>query len=223
MAAETKVDPRGRRLRPTDEEIDAWAAREHARRGAWLAGPSDEEKRQWVRRFRWRAALGLEETTLHPAQAEVDQWAAREHQRRQAWLDGPSATEKQRWMAQQRRSSTPGEPSEASADADAEAWAARERQRRQQWLAGPTEEEKEQWAEHQMRDWLDELTRLTPLLDADLAQNAERVLREAELVAKGALYSLSRAPLSLWSYLVRAGEAFDADLSEPPRRRRVRY
>ena len=37
---------------PTDPEVDAWAEREKNRREAWLAGPSDAEKREWSRRQR---------------------------------------------------------------------------------------------------------------------------------------------------------------------------
>jgi len=36
---------------PTEqEEVDAWAEREKKRRAAWLAGPSEAEKREWSRR-----------------------------------------------------------------------------------------------------------------------------------------------------------------------------
>ena len=37
-------------LTPTDEEIDDWAAKEHARRQAWVNGPTEEEKRHWMQR-----------------------------------------------------------------------------------------------------------------------------------------------------------------------------
>jgi hypothetical protein len=41
-------------VEPTDEEIEAWAARERERRRAWLEGPSDAERADWVRRERAR-------------------------------------------------------------------------------------------------------------------------------------------------------------------------
>jgi hypothetical protein len=96
MNSEAHVDPRGRRLRPAQEEIDAWAVREHQRRAAWLAGPSPEEKLAWARRYRWRSALGLEESRLGPAPEDIDLWAAQEHGRRAAWAAGPSQLEKER-------------------------------------------------------------------------------------------------------------------------------
>ena len=34
---------------PTQAEIDEWAAREKARREAWLAGPTDEERRAYAK------------------------------------------------------------------------------------------------------------------------------------------------------------------------------
>ena len=39
---------------PTEQEINAWAAREQKRREAWLAGPTDAERRDWARRERQR-------------------------------------------------------------------------------------------------------------------------------------------------------------------------
>ena len=39
---------------PTQAEIDAWAAKEKARREAWLAGPDDEEREAYARRVRQR-------------------------------------------------------------------------------------------------------------------------------------------------------------------------
>ena len=35
---------------PTDQEVEEWAEREKKRREAWLAGPSESEKREWRRR-----------------------------------------------------------------------------------------------------------------------------------------------------------------------------
>jgi hypothetical protein len=39
---------------PTQAEIDEWAAREKARRQAWLAGPTDEERREYASRIKHR-------------------------------------------------------------------------------------------------------------------------------------------------------------------------
>ena len=39
---------------PTQAEIDDWAAREKARREAWLAGPTDEERDAYARRLKQR-------------------------------------------------------------------------------------------------------------------------------------------------------------------------
>ena len=39
---------------PTQAEIDDWAAREKARRQAWLAGPTDEERREYASRLKHR-------------------------------------------------------------------------------------------------------------------------------------------------------------------------
>jgi len=41
-------------LEPTDAEIDEWAARERARREAWLSGPSETERAEFARRERRR-------------------------------------------------------------------------------------------------------------------------------------------------------------------------
>jgi len=37
---------------PTDQEAEEWAEHEKRRREAWLAGPSEAEKREWSRRQR---------------------------------------------------------------------------------------------------------------------------------------------------------------------------
>ena len=41
-------------LEPTQAEIDAWVARERARRQAWLNGPTDEERDAYANRLRHR-------------------------------------------------------------------------------------------------------------------------------------------------------------------------
>ncbi len=228
MKPDMHVDPRGRRLRPTQEEIDTWAAREHQRRTAWLAGPSEEEKLAWAKRPRWRSALGLEADRA-PTREDIDLWAAREQKRRAAWAAGPSEAETAEWA--RAHAARAGDDPPSPAETDAEGWAARERQRRQAWLRGPTEDEKHAWAERQTRGLLEELAHLPFLDDAlrlggfegDVLAAANDALRDAELVGKGALYVLSRAPLGLWSYLVRAGRAFERESGGPSPRRRVRY
>jgi hypothetical protein len=44
---------------PSEEEVEAWVARERERRRAWLEGPSDAEQAAWVRRERMRRLAGL--------------------------------------------------------------------------------------------------------------------------------------------------------------------
>jgi hypothetical protein len=41
-------------LEPTQAEIDAWVARERARRQAWLDGPTEEERSAYANRLRHR-------------------------------------------------------------------------------------------------------------------------------------------------------------------------
>jgi hypothetical protein len=41
-------------LEPTQAEIDAWVARERARRQAWLDGPTEEERAAYANRLRHR-------------------------------------------------------------------------------------------------------------------------------------------------------------------------
>jgi hypothetical protein len=41
-------------LEPSPEEIEAWAERERARRQAWLAGPSEEERAEYATHLRQR-------------------------------------------------------------------------------------------------------------------------------------------------------------------------
>jgi hypothetical protein len=215
-------DPRFQTLEPGPEEIAAWAEREHRRREAWLAGPGEEEQQEWARRYRRRASFGLEESRLGPTKEDVDRWAEREHVRRQAWLAGPTEEEKRRWARDfaSRASRGPlGEPLPPSAE-EVKEWAAREKQRRQGWAAGPTEEEKEGWARREAQgvwaDWSFDFP-------GGLSDAAQRFLREVELAGKGSLYALSRAPMMLWSYFVRAGRAFEQEFYQQPPRGRVRY
>jgi hypothetical protein len=41
-------------LEPTQAEIDAWVAKEKARRAAWLAGPTDDERKAYAQRIKQR-------------------------------------------------------------------------------------------------------------------------------------------------------------------------
>jgi hypothetical protein len=59
LAAEHESETELAGLDPTDEEIDAWAARERERRRAWLAGPTEDERASWVRRERVRRLTEL--------------------------------------------------------------------------------------------------------------------------------------------------------------------
>jgi len=223
MDSEPDVDPRRSSLRPTQEEIDAWAEREHARRIAWLAGPSDDETREWARRYRWRAALGLEESRLGPAPEEITAWAEREHRRREAWRVGPTDVEKRRWAGEQRARAAPtDDPAPPPSPDEVDAWAAHEKERRERWCTGPSEDEKLRWAARQSGGVFDDVARLSAWFDLEFP-DAQEVLRDVELAGKGALYSLSRLPRAFWAYLIRAGNVFEDELHRPTRRGRVPY
>jgi hypothetical protein len=164
---------------------------------------------------------------LGPTPEEIDAWSSREHKRREAWLEGPTEEEKQDWARRYRRRTLTG-VSESSLPPTAEdvaAWAAREGQRRREWLAGPSEEERRRWARRQAGGLLSEWSEWMrpPSGESEMFDAAHRLLREAELAGKGSLYALSRAPMALWSYFVRAGEKFEEELSTQPRRRRVPF
>jgi hypothetical protein len=227
MDSESPADPRDEPLEPVPEEIDAWAGREHKRREAWLTGPTDAEKQEWTRRYRYRALVGLAESRLPPSRDDVLLWASRERKRREAWLEGPTEDEKQDWARRYRLRTLTGvsESSLPPTAEDIEAWAAREGQRRREWLAGPSEEERRRWARRQagglLTEWSDWMR--SPSGESEIFDAAHRFLREAELAGKGSLYALSRAPMALWAYFVRAGEKLEEDLSAQPRRRRVPF
>jgi hypothetical protein len=53
-AVDTAADDEDLAPEPTDAEIDAWAERERARRQAWLAGPSEDERAAYANRVRQR-------------------------------------------------------------------------------------------------------------------------------------------------------------------------
>lgn len=78
-----------------DPDIEEWAAREHKRRQAWLAGPTEAEKRGWARQYRARYRIRSWADPLEPdlTDEDVEQWAEREHKRRQAWAAGPTEAE----------------------------------------------------------------------------------------------------------------------------------
>jgi ferric-dicitrate binding protein FerR (iron transport regulator) len=62
----------------TDQEAEEWAEREKKRREAWLAGPSEAEKREWSRRQQQRSEL----RELYGASDQPDSELERELQRR---------------------------------------------------------------------------------------------------------------------------------------------
>jgi hypothetical protein len=159
-------------LGPSPEDIAQWADREHKRREAWLAGPTDQEKRDWARRYGRRMFAGSPESDLSPTATEVEEWADRERRRRQAWLAGPTEDEKERWIERQ--------------------------------TGGP-------W------DLAD------AMMESELVDSARRLARDVDLATKGSVDALLRAPLAIWSYLVRSGRSFEDDLYQPPPRRRVRF
>ncbi len=222
MDEEPTVDPRRRRLPPTQEEREAWAAAEHARRQAWLRGPTEFEKHDWFRRARRNAAVGHGEPYVAPTSEEIDAWSERERRRRQAWLDGPSEKEQHDWARRRSRwaEAAAEDPSSMPPDEDTEAWAQREHQRRQAWLKGPTEEEKSEWAQHQTEGVAGRLLRGGFEAEEDLVAS---LLHEAEFAGKSSFRALSRASAALWSYVVRAGESSERQSSAPPPRRRVPY
>jgi hypothetical protein len=224
MSSEPFRDPRTESLRPTQDEVEAWASREHKRRAAWLAGPTEIEQQDWARRERQRAELSLADSRLGPTSEEIADWARREGNRRQAWLAGPTDAEKRAWAQRHRRRMFLNDPESDVFPSDDEinTWAENEHRRRQAWIEGPTEEEKHYWIRHETGDaWKDVVGAVG--LDQDLAGSASRLLREADLATKGAAGALLRAPLELWSYLVRSGQTFEDDFYQPPPRRRVRF
>jgi len=53
-AADDAADEASPALEPSEAEIDAWAAREKARRAAWVAGPNADERQAYARHVRQR-------------------------------------------------------------------------------------------------------------------------------------------------------------------------
>ena len=169
------------------EEIDAWAAREHKRRAAWLAGPSEEEKQDWARRYRWRATLGLDESRLGPTPEDVELWAEREHKRRAAWLAGPTDAEK-RTLGESRSGASTRAPVRAPPSDEAESRRGRRARSSGARSGSPVHRrtKSSDWAERQSGGFLDDLLSLPSNAGvADLPEAAQRFLREAELAGKG--------------------------------------
>jgi hypothetical protein len=222
MDPEEFRDPRDASPEAAAAEADAWAGRERRRRAAWLAGPDEEEKLAWARRYRRRAALGLEESRLGPSREETAAWAERERRRRVEWSEGPSEGERREWAARQRIRSFAGlgESRLPASSEEIDAWARAESAKRKAWLSGPGDEEKREWS---LRSgWASAWTDASGD-EPSYADLAARFLREAELAGKGSLWTLASAPAAIWSHFVRAGRRFERDMSGPPRRGRVPY
>ena len=193
-------DPRYEPLQPTPEEIEAWASRERKRREAWLAGPTEDEQDEWVRRYRRRAALGFAESRLGPSRDDVAQWAEREHKRRQAWLAGPTEQEKREWARRSQRRGldrfpesdlppTEEEISLGGAGTRPSSGVARGSDRGREATLGPTRD----------RRRVGGTCRDVPVMESDFLDAANRLLREADLAAKG---SLARAGARAAGHLV---------------------
>ena len=71
MSFDPLRDPRDEPLQPTPEEAGAWAGRERKRREAWLAGPTQAEQDDWVRRHRPELASRIVFITGDTASAET--------------------------------------------------------------------------------------------------------------------------------------------------------
>ncbi len=56
---------------PTQAEIDEWAARERARREAWLHGPTEEERAAYAKRVRNRMLSDAFDESEHRLEASV--------------------------------------------------------------------------------------------------------------------------------------------------------
>jgi hypothetical protein len=222
MEPEDFRGPRDASPEATAAEADAWAERERRRRAAWLAGPDEEEKLAWVRRYRRRAALGLEESRLGPNREEAEAWAERERRRRVEWSEGPGEAEKREWAARQRIRSFAGlaESRLPPSSEEIDSWARAESAKRKAWLSGPADEEKREWS--QRSGWASAWTNASGD-EPSYADLAARFLREAELAGKGSLWTLASAPAAIWSHFVKAGRRFERDMSGPPRRGRVPY
>jgi hypothetical protein len=80
---ETKMEGHASGHEPDGEEfvsetdVDGWAARERARRRAWLEGPSEEEKTAWAKRERHRRARQTERGDYEDDEVEGRRMAER--------------------------------------------------------------------------------------------------------------------------------------------------
>jgi hypothetical protein len=221
MDEEPTVDPRNRRLAPTQEECDAWAEAERARRQTWQRGPTEFEKHEWFRHRRRRLAFDLSEPYLASTPEEIEAWSERERQRRLAWLKGPSEREQHEWAQRRlRRTEADAMDVNEAAPNEVEEWARRECQRRQAWVSGPTDQEKFEWAERQAEGFARRLLQTGFEAEQELFAS---LIHEAEVAGKGSFRALSRASAALWSYLVRAGQSSERETSAPRRRSRVPY
>jgi hypothetical protein len=210
-------DPRCHRLPPTAAEVDAWAEREHARRAAWLQGPTALERADWASSQERAGPTGSGPAST-PAPEAIDAWADRVRQARQAWLDGPSDEEKRKWARGWTRAHGGPPPELAPLPEEAEAWAREENQRRREWLAGPTEAEKLEWTRRQSAPSL--IGRwLTASSLASERELASSLLHEIETAGAETLGSLARASHAFWTYLKRAGRRIEERAARAPRRR----
>lgn len=58
-------------VEPTQAEIDEWAAKEKARRQAWLAGPTDEEREAYAKRIKNRHFSEMFDESEHRVEETV--------------------------------------------------------------------------------------------------------------------------------------------------------
>ncbi len=58
-------------VEPTQAEVDAWAARERARREAWVQGPTDEERAAYAKGLRNRKLSDAFDDSEHRLEASV--------------------------------------------------------------------------------------------------------------------------------------------------------
>jgi hypothetical protein len=58
-------------LEPSEAEIDAWAAREKARRAAWVAGPNDKERAEYAKHLRQRRLAEAFDESEHMLQERM--------------------------------------------------------------------------------------------------------------------------------------------------------
>ena len=208
-----------RAAQPTPDEVDAWASRERMLRQAWLAGPTEDEQHEWACRYRQRATLGFAESRLGASRDEIVEWAQREHKRRQAWLEGPTEQEKQDWARGYRRPRLTGLPESDLPPTDDEISTGRPGTRPSSGVARGAHRRGE--------------AALDPKgARGHLGRRAERLRDRTRAARRGRSSSargrsrdegLARAPLAIWSYLVRSGRRVEDDFYQPPPRRRVRF